>query len=403
MGGNLSVNGKQADKVDLKFVGVDGFRSDFHELFLELSRMFKKEFGEPLWNAKELENAEVYNGSTSFIMSKNYSVEDILQYKPKSGDIDIITPHQYGGNLVTFLKKLEGKEIMPNISYRGSNRDNSMAPGGQINCIFDYTVKGKTIGVQVDFELIGGSDMTWKRFSHSSSFADAKKGVKGYSHKMLMRAIHFALSMKKDVLVVTPTAKCDNWEKKLKKVQPGKISILKFSVDKGVSAAYEPVQDCDGNDVQKDGLYVWKELKSKDRKNHETNLNNIFKRIFGFEPNDKELDQLWSYVGLMELIRKHSDKKTQALVFERLFELFWGDGKDGRQKGQEIEAGIKGAEADAAAKVPSMELFVDTFNLQKEYAAKKPELDKFYTNYGLSRKSESLLEMFKRIIIEEEF
>jgi hypothetical protein len=395
MGGNLSVNGKQADKVDLKFVGVKNFRQDFHDMFIELSRIFNKQYGEQLWTKAELDKAEVYNGSTSFIMSSDYDVDEILAFKPKSGDIDIITPSHLGGQLVAFLKNIEGKQITKVITYRGSNRDNDQAPGNQINTIFDYVVKGTTIGVQVDLELLSNGDLTWKRFSHSSSFDDAKVQLKGYSHKMLMRAMHSALSTK-DALIVSPTAKCDNWEKKLKKVKGSlqgktKVRILKFSVDKGVSAAYEPMLDCDGNEVMKDGLYVWREIPSKDRKHHETNLHNIFLRLFGKEPSKKELEQMWSFVGLIELIKKYSDSKVQQLIFDRLFELFWGKGEQGIEKND--------PDGDAAVKVPTMELFVAHFpKLAKEYEKRQPEIDDYYKNY---RMTESLLEMFKNMKYQE--
>lgn len=390
MGGNVVVKGKQAEKIDLKFIGVENFRVDFKNLFIELSKLFKKETGVQLWSKEHLESAEVFNGSTSFIMDKDYEVDDILTYKPKSGDIDIITPYQQGPAMVTFLKGLEGKEIIKGITYRGSNRENPDKPGGQINCIFDYETKGVTIGVQIDFELIKGDDDTWKRFSHSSSFEDVKKGIKGYSHKMLLRAVHYSVSLEKDVLLVTPKADCHNWEKKLKKNQPGKVNILKFSVDYGVSAAYEPLLDCEGDPIQKDGLYIWKEISNKDRRHHETNLSNVFMRLFGKEPTGKELKQMWSYVGLLDLIRTYLDKKVQADTFDRLFNLFWS-----KVIGQEIER--DDANVDAAAKVPSMELFLSYFpSFVKEFEKRQPIINKYYANYG-KRYGSSLLEMYKHM------
>ena len=107
--------------------------------------------------------------------------------------------------------------------------------------------------------------------------------------------------------------------------------------------------------------------------------------------NKKELEQMWSFVGLIELIKKYSDGKAQQLIFDRLFELFWGKGEQGIEKND--------PNGDAAVKVPTMELFVAHFpKLAKQYEQRQPEIDEYYKNY---RMTESLLEMFKNMKYQE--
>jgi len=136
-GGNLAVKGVQAEKIDMSKSTRKEFVSLSNKLFIDINKKYHKKYGEWLWiDEKKLHSGELFNGSTSFIFSPEYSDEDIMKYKTKSGDIDIIIPKEKAANLWELLKPLEDKEIISGVEYLGNNRNSADKLGDQINSIF---------------------------------------------------------------------------------------------------------------------------------------------------------------------------------------------------------------------------------------------------------------------------
>ena len=159
-GGNLTVDGVQAQKIDMTKSTRKAFVEKSLNLFKHINKLFKSKYKEPLWvNEKNLNTGKMFNGSTSFIFSPEYSDEEILKHKQKSGDIDLIIPREKGADLWNLLQPYKNKEIMPGITYLGSNRTSDSALGNQINSIFKITFdNGYSVMAQVDFEMLSMSD-----------------------------------------------------------------------------------------------------------------------------------------------------------------------------------------------------------------------------------------------------
>ena len=216
----------------------------------------------------------------------------------------------------------------------------------------------------------------WAKFSHSSMFSDIEEGVKSAFHKLLLRAISYSASQLGDVLFATKTSKCD----KIKISKSKKPNhFLKFSVAKGVRVAFEPMI-CDGEEVVMDGKPVYRELSTAESI-YETDLNAIFKVLFGKEPEGNEIDMFWSYVGLLKLMKKYFNKKQVELTFERFYEILW-EHKGSKNIAQELEKG--NPELDFQLKDSAVNKFIEYFPFAEKMIDKK-YVDEFYQNYGNQR------------------
>jgi len=373
-GGNLKVGNVEAQKIDMSKSGRKEFREKSLSLFKELNRLYKSKYKENLWkNEKLLDSGVMFNGSTSFIFSPNYSDEEILAHKTKSGDIDIITPKDKGENLWLLLKDLKNKEIIPGVTYLGNNRATKDKLGNQINAIFMMQFEnGYKVPAQVDFELLDvspeGEPDEFARFSHSSSFEDLKSGNKGVAHKYLLISMAGAATYQDNVYVVTPKSTKEKYTLKKRAGAPKTdITNAKFSVDKGLRFAYEK------QDWTIDGKPVFKEIPAS-KSTYTQDLENIFYFIFGKKPSKAELKKMWSYVGLIDLIKKYLNKSQINKIYDRLFERTWG------KFGQELER--DSAEVDYEIKNAMMKYFENTFKIKRPESKVKA----YYEKYGTRRK-----------------
>lgn len=350
MGGNIavrSVTGEMiyAKKVDLKTISRSNFIGISKKLFKYLNTLYQAKFGSLLWpDETQIDKSTVFNGSASFIMSNNYADDEILKYKPYLGDIDISVPITKGASLFDLLWELRGRKVIRDVEYIGSNKELSDVMGGQINTLFCYTVDNREFLVQIDFELLpfeaDGAPTEWARFSHSSSFVDTKAGVKAVHHKYLIRALIGALSVRDDIIVVTPGSKSNNPRPSKKDAV---VRMLKFSVDKGVRIAYRPLLDDFGNQVILDGKPAYKEIPTKDSEYNQT-VEDIFTMIFG-DPEGDDLNNMWTFVGVLDICKKHLSRTQIKITADRYFELLWGSngGQKLERDNPELDAEIKGA------------------------------------------------------------
>jgi len=193
-GGNVTAKIKQtgeetsAEKIDLKGIGRKEFMQKFVKLFKTLNQRFKREYGKFIWNDESLlTSGFAFNGSTSYIMNPDLSDEEVVKYKPSAGDLDIAVDVSLKEDLFNFLDSLEGAEIIPGAKYMGSNKPTLSSIGDQINSVILIEFSnGIRVPAQVDFEFLefkGDKPTEWAKFSHSSSFEDAKAetttGVRG--------------------------------------------------------------------------------------------------------------------------------------------------------------------------------------------------------------------------------
>jgi hypothetical protein len=282
--------------------------------------------------------------------------EDFVEHKPTVGDIDLTVPHEKLSSIFQLLSKLEGKSITPSISYIGQNKEEQGA-GHQINSLFLYAPKSsKTpVNVQIDFEGVEyekGRPDEFSKFGHSSSWDDIKAGVKGVFHKYILRCLARAASTQSDAVVLTPKSPLEPPEaiKVTKKTAP--LSLLSFSVDRGLRANAAQQFLPDGTPVMVNGMRAFKELPTSESTYARTKKD-IFTLIFGDEPVGNELQLLDSYVGILQLIADHlDDSQVDAIYLDLIEDKLFG-------QGQALDA--YNPEVDRSAKMGAVALYREKF------------------------------------------
>lgn len=373
-GGNLVVGDVEAQKLDMTKSGRKEFRDKSLKLFKYINKLYKQKYNDFLWvNEKNLETGLQFNGSTSFIFDPSIPDEEVLKYKQKSGDVDIIIPREKAGNLWNLLQDYTNKEIMKDVLYIGNNRKSDAKLGNQINSIFMITFDNNyKCPLQVDFEMLEvsatGEPDEFARFSHSSSFEDAKLGMKGVSQKYLLISLAGAATIKTDVYVVTNKSTSDNYKIRVKAGKPmTEFTNAKFSVDKGLRFAFTE------QDWKIDGKPVFKE-EPAEKSTYTQNLSEIFTFIFGKKPSSKELKMMWSYKGIIDLMKKYLNKQQIQKTYERLFDRCWGP------VAQELER--DSADIDFQIKDNMMGYFEDKFKIKRP----SKKVKQYYDKYGSRRR-----------------
>lgn len=197
-------------------------------------------------------------------------------------------------------------------------------------------------------------------------------GVKAVNHKFLIRALVGGASIRDDIVIVTPASTPEKLRVKKMKDLP---RMLKFSVGRGIRVAYEPMLDPKTGDVLKlDGKQVYKEIDSKESK-YETIIEEIYKLAFRqLKGNESDIKDFGSFVGVLELMKKHLDKRQIDETHKRYIDLLWGTKG---QRAQELEVGDP--QADFQIKSAGYQRFV------KELGVKDMSdqyVEKYYENYG---------------------
>ena len=395
MGGNVTAMNKRtgetvrAQKIMVKDIGRREFMDKFVEIFKKMNSDFKKRFKRPIWvDEKILTSGFVFNGSTSFIMDPTLSDEEVMAAKPSAGDIDITVPEELKEDLWTYLDSIEGKDIIPGCTYWGSNKPTMSSIGEQINSVIvvDFP-NGQRAYAQVDFEFLPFEDnrpTEWAKFSHSSSFADAKESIKAVNHKYLIRALVGGASIRDDIIIATNASTYDKI--KLRKMAD-LPRMLKFSVGRGIRVAYEPIIDPTTNKiVEIDGKQVYKEIPT-DRSDYKTIVAEIYKLAFQqLTGNEDDIKKFESFVGMLDLMKRHLSKKQIKDTHDRYIDLLWGTKG---QRGQELEVG--NPELDFQVKSAGYQRFIKELKLP-DVSVKMAE--EYYKNYG----QRGLRESFRSLI-----
>lgn len=381
MGGNVIAVNKRtnvetsAERVNLQQIGRQEFIKASIDLFKFINKDFEKKFKKPLWADESiLLDGTVFNGSTSYIMNQNLSDEEVLKYKPTAGDIDIMVPAEVKEDLWNLLDYYEGKEIVNGVKYAGSNKPTVSSIGSQINSVFVVDFGDLQVPIQVDFEFVtfdGPLPTAWSRFSHSSSFLDAKQGIKAVHHKFLIRALVGGASVRDDIIVATPKSTADDitLTKSKEHLLP---RMLKFSVDRGIRLAYEPLLN-NGKTIIMEGKQVYKPIPTSES-NFETIIEEIYKLAFQQDHcNESEIQKFNSFIGVVDLMKKHFNNKQIKDTTDRYTELLWGSKG---QRGQELER--SDPEGDYNVKKSGYEYYIEALNIEDE---RSKYVNDYYKNY----------------------
>ena len=394
-GGNVTVTSKKgtetrAQKIPIKTIGRDKFYKVVTDLLKKINKDFKKKFKTLLWTDEtQIENGFTFNGSSSFIMDPNIPDEEIVKYKETAGDLDIAVPDFQRKNLWTYLDSIDSKEVIPGVTYMGSNRPKFSPNEDQINCVFVVDFDGidginvknsLKVPMQIDWEFLPFSETglpsEWAKFSHSSSFEDTKQGIKAVHHKYLLRALVYGISVRDDIVICTTKSTYDNYtiSKSKNLVNPG---MMKFSVDKGLRVAFEPLQDHEGNPVFDNGKQVFREIPTKES-NYITDVTEILKLCIN--PSDlscleSDSKKFWSFTGLVELIKTYVPKENWETINQKYVKMLW----ELKPRSQELER--NNPELDFKVKISGYKFFIDSLGLSD---LSKDLINPYYDEYRIT-------------------
>ena len=376
---NIKGNTINPERIPLDIIGRSTFVKTFQKFFLKFNAMFEKEYGNKLWaDEKEIMNAGIFNGSTSFIMADEVPDDELLKYKKSAGDIDVAFPKEYAEELFSLLSANKDKEIIPGVKYIGNNKekegDGNKGFGNTIIAVFQATFKDISVYCQVDFELSdfeNNKQTDYSKMAHSSSFKDAKAGMKGVASKFLLRALVGASSEIKDgFILLTPASTAEKY--KLPKSQPSSIRILSFGLDQGIGAKYELIKTKDGEPFKIDGKIAYRQYKSGER-SYDKTMSYLIKIAFGGKVDNKVIKpkQLHAFVDILDIMKKYMPKSKYPDVRDRLSAALYGNGGG---MVQAIEP--KYPDEDIKLKTAIYDYFCKTLKLQPN-----PNLDSWINYY----------------------
>ena len=390
-GGDETVTSKKgiktkAQKIPLKKIGRSRFRKVVTDLLKKINNDFKKKFKTLLWaDETQIETGFTFNGSSSFIMDPNIPDEEIVKYKEVAGDIDVVVPDFQRKNIWDYLESIDSKEVIPGVTYMGCNRTKFSPIENQIICVFVADFDGLKVPMQIDLEFLPFSETglpsEWAKFSHSSSFEDAKAGIKAVHHKYLLRALVYGISVRDDIVICTTKSTYDNYtiSKSKNLVNPG---MMKFSVGKGLRVAFEPLRDPEGNPVFDNGKQVFKEIPVKDS-DYVTDVAEILK--LSINPSDAEClesdsKKFWSFTGLVELIKTYVPKENWETINQKYVSMLW----ELKPKAQKLER--YDPELDYKVKISGYKFFIDSLGLSD---LSKDLINPYYDEYRIDESKDT--------------
>lgn len=307
MGGNVVLGDQAASRIDLQKFDRSEIVPILYDALKRINQAFNKDTGLDLWSDALIGSKKFLSGS-AFHFFDIAGIEDkqFSSVKKSVGDLDTKVPEA----LSPFIKKwLDGHHgdtygDLTLIGYKESI--------GQFITLW----KSKSLdqNIQIDMEqlpFIDGVPTTWAEFSHSSEWEDLQQGLKGVAHKYLLRALN-AKDLK-NVLIRMKSGK----EKEVTSAETA------FSAS-GMRQKLEPIMGPNGHEI-KNGLPVYRELATSET-GFNTDLDDIFINYFGHAPSDTEKKQMWSFTGLVDLIKKHFDRSTLMKVADGFANTLWGPG-----------------------------------------------------------------------------
>jgi len=179
-GGNMKIGNHMA--APFKVTNRTQQARDIHDALNQIHDSFHSEHGEHLFgkNKKALHSGSIFAGSTKQLMDPKISDEEFSKHKPTVGDVDIQVTHAHKDALVHHLTpgKKFGKYTVLGTKKHGLESTAIMRHENGENHQFDFE------GVEYkDHEPTKA-----EQFLHSSDWEDAKKGIKGAHHKILLNS-----------------------------------------------------------------------------------------------------------------------------------------------------------------------------------------------------------------------
>lgn len=350
-GGNVQIGDTSAERIDLQKIDRSSIVTRINRTLQMVNLQFQKKYGLPLWNKELFASKKFLSGSAFHFFNKAIATPEFVKYKNTVGDIDTQVDKAQEQNIKEFLDSIIGKNFgyVTFVGYKSS--------AGQFITLWAFD-KPK-INVQIDMELVDfaeGRPTEWSQFSHSSDWADMKEGIKGVFQKYLLRAM--TTKTLREIIVL-----------KGKKEVPTKTTTtdLAFSVGQGLRQKLAPVMDGDKHRTV-DGLQVYKEIPTKES-TYINDLKIMFEVLFGVAPKAVELEMFGSFVGGLQLVKKHFSSTEQQKVVDGFAFTLWGPSGQGLYRGN--------PELDQVEKMAAFLKMVDVLGVSYDHA----KIDKMRIEY----------------------
>lgn len=375
-GGNVRIDGQQAQKIPMEKVDEKQFKKLKEELMLSFKGFndaFKRKTKKPLWvDFKKLVSSSlIFSGSTRAFFQK--PLKTFAKFKKQVGDMDLQIPEPYLKDMYDVLDKLKGKKV-GNFKWFGHQRS-----GNQINGILETTKEWWPIVkyIQVDFEgteFASDEPTEFATFGHFSSWTDITKNVKGLFVKYLFRSLVGAIDTQ-EFEVVTSKGTLSKAKQFTDKKKHG---MLGFSVDKGLRAKFRPFLDEKGKIVKTNGLPTFQEIKKGDPDwKFTTDLGKIFELVFHRVPKGSERTDIRSFIKTLKIMKKYLKVQKIEEIFFKFIHLLWGRGQQGIERNN--------PQADKSIKMSAYKEFLKAFPyLKKNEKEVQKMIEDYYKSYRMT-------------------
>lgn len=350
VGGKASVNKVSADKIPVDKLNIEQWEDLKNEIINTLysfNNLYKQEFGEYLWPKLKslIQSGKIFSGSAQHFFTK--SLKDFQKIKDRVGDIDLLYPKEQKNDLGYFLNNYKGTKF-GKLVYIGHGGKSPT----QYNTIFRTASFPKIVSnIQIDFvpvEWEDNSPSKFATFAHASPWNDLQKNIKGVFVKYLFRCLASKDTLK-NAKVLTKNGKVSNAD------EYDKIAMYGFSVDNGLRKKYDLV-DKRGNKE------YYKPIPTS-LSNYISDLDDIFKFLFGKNGSANELKKMESFLGMLEIIDKYYSKEDIQKVFDRFIDLMWGEKAQKIENDDNLDFDVKKSAYDAFVnKFKYLEMTDDKFN-----------------------------------------
>lgn len=328
-GGNLEIDGAQAQQIELKIHNRAYIVPILNTLLNAINDGFQQSQGGPLWSAKVLKSRKYLSGSSLHFFNTDIPDAEFERVKPKVGDIDTQVNKEAEPQLAQWLNSVKG-QVVGNATFLGYSRGNE-----QYSSLWELT--DPPIKVQIDFEFVDYTEKDeptdWAGFSHSSSWDDLSQGIKGVFHKFLIQA--FTKLTTQEFLLRKMVGR---GKARAEQDVPTTDNMFSFAVSSkeggGLRPKYEPVTDEKGKPLVVDGLPVMRALPAS---GYEKDIGTIFQSIFGNKVNGaalkKVLPKTWSFTGLLDIMNMVLSPEEKEQVFDGFIDKLFAPGAQGLYKG----------------------------------------------------------------------
>ena len=324
-GGNLSVDGHDAQQIDLKVHQRNYIVPVLDKVLHAINSSFAHSYKAPLWKPALLQSRKFLSGSSLHFFNTDISDDEFVAKKPKVGDIDTQVDKNQEQNLEAFLTSVQGKMVGP-AKCLGFSRGNE-----QFSSLWE--LQNPPIKVQIDLEFVAyekDEPTQWAQFSHSSSWEDLNAGIKGVFHKYMMRALtansstekYVARQLKKGVKISDEPVVDNNLSFAVSSKQGG-----------GMRNKYVPYTDpATGQPMMKNGLPVMLQVAPGDSE-YVQDLGQQYQMLFGQPGNEADQKLMWSFLGIIQLANKYLQDDQRNAVASAFEEMLFGKGAQGLYKG----------------------------------------------------------------------